>query len=507
MLRKTSVLVVILLVLVSLAAPALAHVDLISSDPESASVVAVPTDRIELAFSGEVKPSGDGIQIFDADGNTLHASVFQPTQSRVVAELEAPLLNGAYAVTWQIQTPDSHIVSGSFSFAVEIPEAAPTDSEAAPPVSAVPPPVATTVTVAPRVPPARVSVAPAPVRRPIQIVVDEPNTALEDWLARIGRWAAMTGALLAIGAFAFAATSLIGTRSEVETAVRWVRWGSMLVLAGTLIEVVGMSVALAGSPVDALSPSSLIGVLGSQFGVAVLLRFAGGVAMLQDPRFVAISPGRPIADASRLPAVLGPGQPSASRVATATMPSATTYRLEVQHEWVAMAGMAAVVASFMFDGHTVTTDAVLLTRASSVVHIVFAGVWLGGVVVMANTLTRRWRASVPLDAAAMAVRFSRIAAASVALTAAAGIALTWTIIDTPSDLISSAWGRLILVKITLVGVAAALGAYNHFRVVPRLDKEASESEASDLLRRVVRIEGIVLLVVVAVTAILVSAAT
>ena len=39
-----------------------------------------------------------------------------------------------------------------------------------------------------------------------------------------------------------------------------------------------------------------------QFGVAVLLRIAGGVAMLQDPRLVEVSTGNPVVDATQLPA-------------------------------------------------------------------------------------------------------------------------------------------------------------------------------------------------------------
>jgi copper transport protein len=312
--------------------------------------------------------------------------------------------------------------------------------------------------------------------------------------------------LLAIGAFAFAATSLIGTETEVRRTVQWVRRGAVLVLAGTLVEVVGMSLLLADSIFDAMSPSSLIDLLDGQFGVAVLLRLIGAIAMLQDPRLVTVSLGPPVADAARLPGALALARAPSSAAATTTLPPARTHRLEVQHEWVAMMGMAAVVASFMFVGHRVTADAGAIARASTLVHVVAAGVWFGGVVVMANTLTGRWRNSAPLDAAPMAIRFSRIAAASLVLVALAGLVLTWAIIETPSDLISSAWGRVLLLKVALVGIAAALGAYNHFRVVPQLGPGSAASDAADTLRRVVRVEAVVLLLVVAVTAILVAAA-
>jgi len=159
----------------------------------------------------------------------------------------------------------------------------------------------------------------------------------------------------------------------------------------------------------------------------------------------------------------------------------------------------------MFDGHTLTGEPSAVARASTLVHVVFAGVWLGGVVVMANILARRWRAAVPLDASAMALRFSRVAAVSLVLVAVAGAALAWTIVDSPSDLVSGAWGRLLILKVSLVAIAAALGAYNHFKVIPQLDAVSDNVHASRLLRRVVAVEAGVLLAVAAGTAILVRA--
>ncbi len=512
MLRRTSILFLFSTVLVAVAVPGLAHADLLSTNPAEGTVAAAPVERIELVYSGEVEPTGGGFRLIDANGSQLEASVFQPTPSTVVIEPRVILPNGVYAVAWQVQSADSHLLSGSFSFAVEVPVAGsagagPERTDPATTGDATVTTVASPARVPSSAPPPPATVAQPRTRETVgRIVADEPATATADWLARVGRWAAMTGALLAIGAFAFAATSLIGTRSEVRRAVLWVRRGAVLVLAGTSFEVIGISAALAGSAIGAISVGVVVDVLGSQFGLAVLLRFAGAIAMLQDPRLVSVSPGPPVADASRLPDILGSGQ-APSQVVTATVPSETTYRLEVQHEWAAGVGMVAVAASFMFDGHTVTAEPGVITRLSALVHVVFAGVWLGGVVVMANTLTRRWRGSVPLDAMAMAVRFSRVAAGSLVLLALAGLVLTWSIVDTPSDLVSGAWGRLLLVKVSLVTVAAALGAYNHFKVVPRLDRHPDETETSDLLRRVVRIEGAVLLVVVAVTAILVGAAT
>ena len=62
-------------------------------------------------------------------------------------------------------------------------------------------------------------------------------------------------------------------------------------------------------------------------------------------------------------------------------------------------------------------------------------------------------------------------------------------------------------KVTMVGLAASLGAYNHFFVVPVLESDASNEGASEQVAKVVRIEGAILIAVVVITAILVGAAS
>jgi copper transport protein len=171
-----------------------------------------------------------------------------------------------------------------------------------------------------------------------------------------------------------------------------------------------------------------------------------------------------------------------------------------------MAGVLAVAASFMFDGHTASFGHSVIGKSASFLHVLAGGVWLGGLMVMAATLNGRRRRQAPLEAAQMAIRFSRAAAAALIAGSAAGVALAWTIIESPADLLSGAWGRLLLVKVALVVAATLLGSYNHFKVVPALDSHPPDTVAADRFRRVVGIEAAVLVAVVAITALLVNAA-
>jgi copper transport protein len=480
--RLAQILIFSTLLIVLAAAPALAHVELTSSDPSDGATLTAAPETIELLFSTEAESAGDGIVLVDANGVALVATVDQVAVDRIVVTPQVPLEIGAYGIAWTMKAGDAHPKSGSVMFRVDAPAAA-TEAAEAPPVA---------------------QAQDAPAVEPLP-VFDEPNTAPGEWLGRIGRWAAMFGALVGIGAFAFAATSLVGTRREVQEAGYWVRRAGVLVLAGTLVEVLGASMALALSVTGGLSPGSLVGTLSGAFGVAVLLRVVGGAAMVQGTEVRASEASSPLAD----PETFRPGGDGAA-LATAVLEhqrEQVTYRLDVHHSVTALVGVGLVTMSYLFDGHTVTAAPATIVRFANVAHVLGAGVWVGGVLLLGRTLTSRRRRGVALDAAPLAIRFSLVAAVALTVVGVAGFALTWTILDTPSELISTAWGRLLILKLLAVGSAAAMGAYNHFIVIPMLEANQDNEHASDHLRQVVRLEGGILLLVVAITAAFVGAAS
>jgi copper transport protein len=488
----------------AVAPPAAAHADLASTSPLDKEVSTEPVERIELVFTDAVEVSGSGVRLLDGNGGVIGSSAFSASETTIAVIPDEPLGTGRYAVVWQVESKDGHEIPGSISFEVALAAADGSEEQAAeaPGGEASPDTTPTTVSSTPTTvvithTPAAISTSAA--QDPF--AADDPNSALTRILGFVGRWATLSGALLAIGAFAFATTSLVGSRLEVQRSVRWIRRGAVLVLVGTLVEVT--SVVLVDLAADQDLVAAIIDLLASSFGVSVVLRLAGGAAMLMDPGIITMSPIPAMAAGAEAADDDGSAVPGGgSRVATR---APTGYRLDARPEWVAIAGMIAVAASFMFDGHTVTAEPDLLARFAALVHVIAGGVWLGGLVVLADTLVARNRAGTHLDAATMGLRFSRVATVAIVAVGAAGLALAWTIIDDPGDIVSTTWGRLLLVKVALVLVAGAIGAYNHFAVVPRMDSTPGNAEGQATLRRTVTIEAALLLAVAVLTAALVVA--
>lgn len=467
-------------ILTLFANPALAHVELVTSDPAHGSTVEVAPDLIELAFSTASEPVGDGVVLIGVDQQPIPAVVTQISPDTLVVAPDVQLDDGVFGVQWTMKAGDAHPRTGSITFRVDQQVASGADPGQ--------------------------GVAPSSDPMPDLGLADGPNTTVGDTLARTGRWLAIVGALVGIGAFAFAATSLVGSRREVLDAAFWVRRGGVLVIIGTIVEVIGLATAVASGSSSGFA-TALSGATSGGFGIAVLLRIVGGFAMVRGTSLRTRPAEAPAADATRLP------MPSLGRGSTATITAQETttertlHRLDIHGDWLAIAGLVMVSIAFLFDGHTATAEPSFLVRASSLVHVVAAGVWVGGVIVMVQVLARRKRLGAALDAGPMAIRFSRVASVSLVAVALAGVALAWAILDSPGEIVTTSWGRLLILKLLAVGTAASMGAYNHLVVIPVLEAYGADADASERLRRVMRVEAVVLVGVVGITAVLVGAAS
>jgi copper transport protein len=107
----------------------------------------------------------------------------------------------------------------------------------------------------------------------------------------------------------------------------------------------------------------------------------------------------------------------------------------------------------------------LLGPLADLVHQLAAGVWTGGLVMLALSLLALGRA--PLDsierprlAAEWVARFSGVAAASVGVILASGLLLATREVSSWAGLLLTSYGQTLLAKLAVVVVALALGAYN-----------------------------------------------
>jgi copper transport protein len=148
---------------------------------------------------------------------------------------------------------------------------------------------------------------------------------------------------------------------------------------------------------------------------------------------------------------------------------------------IGMGGAVLVAMSFVPAGHPTTTSPRWLALGADFVHVGAAGVWFGGLLGLA-LVWRLLRESEGYEAAAdLAVTFSGTATVVLVGVWLAGAALGWAEVRSLHALTSTTYGRVLLVKVSVVAVAVYLGALNHYRLVPSLARATgrAEREADD----------------------------
>ena len=160
------------------------------------------------------------------------------------------------------------------------------------------------------------------------------------------------------------------------------------------------------------------------------------------------------------------------------------------------------------------------------VHLVTASVWAGSVFAMIfGVFPSLWaaRSVSPRVVAALAEQLSRVASIALAFVLASGLVSAWHYVVHVDNLWRTIYGRILLVKLSLIGVAVLLGAANRYLHVPRIRRwagagtaqpePAAPSATSDRsaalapLARTIAVEALFLLGVLLVAALLLHTAS
>ncbi len=321
------------------------------------------------------------------------------------------------------------------------------------------------------------------------------STPLDDFLAdagsaadagetlqRVGLVGSLGGIVLATGLLVFLAVVLRGDRREVRILLRTIGVAGFAALVGAAVEIAGVATILDEGWSEALTSST---------GSAAMMRLLAGLLIVLGLFDHTVPVG-----GQELEVFVVAERTDDPDLVRWYPSSASAFGL---------AGAAAGVLSFSFDGHTVTEGPRLLHAAANVVHVTAAGIWVGGIVGLAMVALIRHRSGVP--ASDLVVRFSSVATVALVAVVVAGAAMSWMVVDGLGDYTGTEWGRVLLVKTGAVAVAIAIGAYNHFVVVPAMDGDTDADTMSQRARTAIVIEAVVLLFVVVVTVFLVGAST
>ncbi len=434
------------------AIPALAHAVLVSADPAPNAVLDTAPTQVRILLTEPVAPAFSRIAVFDQSGGQVDNGDLKPDGDDGTALVVTlpPLPNGTYLVSWEVlSTVDGHTSSGSFPFGVGVTQ-----------LASAPGPVSSTA------------------QRPTPFSTG-------------ARWSNLTGLAVLLGLLTFrlfvwnpAFKGVKPDEADERLDLEFGRASLKVGIAGGVLVGLGLILTLIAQAarINLLSFDNLIIWLGTQFGSLWLVRF-----------WVTVAVGFVIAD---LYVGLGEGRRGL-------------------RGWEWWAGLAALIGLTLTTALVSHSAALAQDRepaiAADIVHIVAAGIWVGGLLQLALGL---WMGrSLPADSRAwlnltLSLNFSALAAGAVGALLVSGGYLAWQHIGSWTALFGTAYGLTLLAKLALALPAFGIAAINLLIVKPRLNAALDQPNAASSLTlqrrfgRLVRAEGVVALLVLAVAGLL-----
>jgi copper transport protein len=460
--RAPAILVAALLLALVTPANAVAHAQLEGTFPLRGAVVKHEPPAVIFRFDEPVEGNFGAVRVYDANGSRVdEGDAFHPGGEgpRLGVHLKPGLPDGSYTATYRVISADGHIVSSGFVFSIG--KAGKTPKE--------------TVS---------------------ELTAGSGSGPVTETAFGLARGLQYVAIALAVGGLAFLllawlpGLALVGGESE-DWSQAAEAFATRLRRVALFAAALGATSAAAGVVLEGAEAAGVSGFsalketivretletkFGTIWGIAVLAWIAFGLLAAV---LLRSSAGRSFGWARAL---------------------------------LLASPLAYLVLVPALSGHGSTQSPVLLNFPVNVIHVSAMAVWLGGLATLLFVAPRGTRELEPGDRsrllAAALSQFSQVALISVGAILLTGLIQAYVYVRRVDALIETGYGRAVLVKFVLLMALIGIGAYNRRRSVPRLNRIAAGGEspgrAGLLLRRALRAEVALLVVVLGVTAALAS---
>lgn len=424
-----------------------AHAAFKSVTPADSATLATAPTSVVIEFTKDIDE--DNVReatLVPPDGAAVD-DAWTVDGTRVTITTPTKMTSGSWRVKWRVLGGDGHPLTGTSVFTIEPKAATPAERADPPPGDATGPDAGAT---------------PSSAAHGGHVMASTyPHTGLER-LALAGRTLFFGGLLLFVGGVIFAIVAAPGWRPRF--------WNSTLaaVVVGTWI-VLGTHVAM-------LDERSLLEMLDPMAWISGLFTVACRGYVL----------------------------------ATAIVLLVHTFRFHLEpvewegrgaaHPKLLVGLVIAAAAAPALSGHAADGTMLWLRIPIDMLHVLAGAAWLGGLVQMITIVVRE--RSLDPRMSKVVNRYAKVAASSVGVLVVTGVYATLNELDAGiGELFGSTWGRLVLLKVLLLGATMPLANVNRLRNVPDVGHDPARGVPR--LRRFVAFELVIIIWVVGATAMLV----
>ena len=434
----------------------MAHANLAGARPAPNSVLETAPETVITWFTEPIEPGLSEIQVLDASGARVDRgdTAVDPNDLTAMSVGLEPLSDGTYTVAWRnVSTVDGHLVRGSFLFSVGEPLTA------------------------------------VSVETPAQPLFQSP------W-EPVVRWAVLIAALAVVGGLSFDLLVLRPALLDRRASPAVRRVGETAATRGLMVVWLGMALLAAASSAQLLLQTgstfetSWWGAVGEP-GWSIATETEWGRLWLWRIGLI-------LASAAVLAAVYarrrrGPAG-DAERDAFPRLVRA-----------VSLAAAVGVLVTLSLTSHGAATAGIETAAVvSDLLHLSASAFWVGALFHLALGLPLLTRGLPGREKRAalsrMIPRFSVVAALSVGTLIVTGVFAAWAQVTAWAAL-GTPYGTALIVKVALVAALLALGAANLVWVRPRLSRGDA---AAVWLKRLVAVEAVLALAVLAAVSVLIS---
>jgi copper transport protein len=492
--RLALILVAALLGGAVLAATALGHATLLESNPKAGQVLERSPRTVVLVFDEAIDAEFVRLQVEDSAGRRVdRGEPYHPggREERLAVRLE-PRLEGRYAASYRVISEDGHPVVKRTPFRVRPPMRQREEKEPMTPAAGAGPP--------------------GPSMREGGEEHELEAGGATDTAFAVTRGLGYLAIALAVGGVVFLFVAWFPALAHVArdgsgwlvTSERFAR-----LLRGTVVGAVFLGLAATAAAIVLQAATAT----GTSFWAAFDPDAVDAVSDTRPVRAWAVRLGLWLLLGVIALAVLRPSRvPGLRRAALGAVGSAPGPGLSRPQVLLLGGAMVALAFTAAMAGHSATYSPSGLLVVVDTIHVLSMSVWLGGLAMLLVALPIAIRAlhqreRIPLLAGVVS-RFSRLAMVAVTLLLLTGIVQSIALVGAFEAFVETAYGRLVLAKITLFLGLISLGAYNQRRLLPRLRTVADGGEeperAAALLRRSVAYEVGLAVIVLGVVSVLVA---
>jgi len=445
---------------------ALAHANLVQSTPAANSSSDSAPEQISLTFSERPEAKLSQVQVFNADRQRIDDGPLSPSPgdpSTLIERLKPELAQGVYTVSWQTTSAvDGHVTGGAFAFGLGV---APNPADVA--------------------------------------TLAAPPEESQGWADAVIRWLGYVAIVTLFGLVLFEPAVLQPALADAPPQHRWgeqvqairqrclaaSRPFAALAVLAALATILGQA-----SRSSALDAASIQATVQTAFGQLLLARFVLAVIVLG------------------LIAIVSPWHPSTRHRSLGAAAAVSRPAWAVNPEFRRASVTALLLAELLlFAG---TSHALGVSNAPELAlfvdwfHLAMAGIWVGGLVTLALLISplRRAQATPDDDGTATTALFPVVLRqfSRLALLATAGIALTglyqaFIHVGSFDNVLTTDYGRTLLIKTGIFASALALAATHRFFVLPALGRMAGPPK---LLNRTLPLEAFLGIAILGATGVL-----